>query len=135
MNKVTLFIIAVLLAFTAFFYYSKTADTQDNTPPSIAATDPASGANNVSTNASIHVYFSEEMDPASITTNTFYVTDSGGTTLQSQITYANKTAAVVLFGHLDEQGSYTATVSGNVTDFAGNPLGSDYSWSFQTGEE
>lgn len=128
-------VVICIVAVGALFYWAKTATTQDTSAPEVVSTNPGQGAKGVRTNASIHVYFSEPMDPSSITSNTFTLAGSLGSTVTGEVTYSNRAAAFIPFTHMDELTTYKATISGSVTDSFGNSLGSDYSWSFQTAEE
>ena len=125
----------ILVVVGVFVYRVRVAGTQDDSSPSVVSSNPASGASDVATNSSIHVYFSEAMDPSTITSNTFTLSGDMSSALTGEVTCTGRAAAFIPFSHMDTMATYTATIGGSVTDTAGNSLGSDYSWSFQTASE
>jgi len=99
----------------------------DTTPPTITGTNPAAGATNVATTSAVSVTFSEAMDPATITSSTFFVSGVSGA-----IQYSGITATFTPSSALSASMTYTATVTTGVKDVAGNALGSNRVWSFTT---
>lgn len=138
-KKGLLIILAMLICFALTHYASADAyatyDENDTTSPQVVANNPGNGARGVPTTPHVSVTFSEPMDPSSITTNTFALTDNFGSPVGGEVTYRNRTAAIILFTHLNELTTYVATVSAHVRDYSGNSLGFNYSWSFTTGME
>jgi hypothetical protein len=104
----------------------------------VLATTPANGATGVSVAASPTATFSEAMDPATLTTSTFMLIKQGTSTpLAASVSYdaATRVATLDPSSDLENGASYTATVdggTGGAEDLAGNPLASDFSWSFTT---
>lgn len=98
-------------------------------PPTVHFSQPTDGASDVPLNAAIAVTFSEEMDPKTITTDTFFL-DKGAT---GTVSYAGLTATFTPAGPLDPSTPYTATVTIGVKDRVGNPLEADHHWAFTTG--
>jgi len=81
--------------------------------------------------------FSEAIDPATLTGQTFTLKDSGGTVVPAAVTYdsASRTATLNPGADLGMGATYTATVTGGpggVTDLSANPLAADLTWSFRT---
>ncbi len=80
--------------------------------------------------------FSVDMDPSSITNQTFTLTRQGSSSsVAAQVTYnsATKTATLNPDSNLATSTFYTALIksgSKGVKDLAGNTLGQDHSWSF-----
>ena len=112
--------------------------TYDTTPPLVSSKTPAAGATGVGVGSTVTVTFSEPMAAASITTTTFVLRDSTGNSVAASVTYTNgqRRATLTPSAPLAHTTVYTATVTGGtggVTDVAGNPLASTYSWSFTTG--
>lgn len=132
MNK--LILIFGLILFTTLNYH-ETAIAKDNIPPEVISTSPNMRAKNVLTNSNISAYFSEPMNPASITSNTFTLANSFGTQIPGSVTYANRSTTFNPFNKMSGMTTYIATIHSTVTDFAGNPLGRSYSWSFMTGHD
>ncbi|MBM4053462.1 MAG: hypothetical protein FJ264_02070 [Planctomycetes bacterium] len=101
----------------------------DTTAPVIISTRPANEATEVSpVITEITATFSEAMDAATVGKSTF--TLSGGIT--GTVKYNNTTAAFAPYGKLDHSTQYTATITKDVKDLAGNVMASNYSWSFTT---
>jgi glucose/arabinose dehydrogenase/endonuclease YncB( thermonuclease family) len=110
----------------------------DTIPPTVLSTAPTSGTTSFGANADLSVLFSEGMDPSTINTSTFTLLKQGTTTpIAATVTYnlSARTAVLHPSASLDYGTPYTATVKGNVggtTDAAGNPLASNFTWSFST---
>ncbi|MBI2346298.1 MAG: Ig-like domain-containing protein [Deltaproteobacteria bacterium] len=103
----------------------------DITAPTVAGTSIPDGATAVPINAPITVTFSEPMDAATITTSSFQVADGTGP-IAGTVSYANSTATFTATAPLNYFTDYTATVTTDVKDAAGNPLAAPVSWSFRT---
>ncbi len=105
----------------------------DTTPPAVASVLPEADAFGVDEDTPISATFSDTMDAATITAGSFtLVTDSipvSGSVSYNSITY---TATFTPDADLAGSTIYTATLSTAITDTAGNPLASAYSWSFTT---
>jgi hypothetical protein len=104
----------------------------DETAPRVIATNPVDEATDVAVNASVIAVFSEAMDPTTISTATFTVF-AGEMPVLGTVNYAGVTAVFNPLGILDDDTLYTARISNVATDLAGNPLASDYVFSFTTG--
>jgi hypothetical protein len=104
----------------------------DSVSPSIIAVDPLDGATSVSVNNPIRVTFDDRIDPATVNDVNFSLVDGFGTAVSFSPSY-NPDSSVVTFNPdvaLAIDGYYTATVSANVADLAGNLLGQAMVWSF-----
>jgi len=105
--------------------------TLDTTAPTVfSSTTPQNGANNVDINPFITVTFSESMNASTITTDTFTL-DNGAS---GTVTYnaLSRTARYLPLSSLKNNTTYTATITTGVKDLAGNPLASNFTWSFST---
>jgi VCBS repeat-containing protein len=116
----------------------QTTVAPDTTPPSITATTPLNGATGVSPAVNVSATFSEPINPATLTTQTFKLQGQGGAPVSATLSYsaATRTATMHPTGGFAPQTLYTATItggSGGVTDSAGNALATDFRWSFTTG--
>jgi hypothetical protein len=113
-----------------FVWTFGTGVTADDTPPTVTLTVPAQGTTGVGTNTRVTATFNESMDPATITTSSFRVQGSTGT-----VTYADagRTAVFTPDQDLLPSTQYTATLSTQNEDLAGNSLSSSYVWTFTTG--
>jgi hypothetical protein len=106
----------------------------------VSSISPASGATGVSRTANVRANFNEDMDPATINTNTFQLRNSAGTLITAVVTYSAtyRRATLNPSGTLAANATFTATVRGGTTDprvkdGAGNALQTSRVWSFTTG--
>jgi len=107
----------------------------DWTPPVVAGTSPANGQTNVAVTAVMQATFTEAngMKASTIDSSTFLV-KKGGVGVAGSVSYdpGSKTAHFDPTGDLSYGTFYTATLTTGITDQAGNPLASDYTWTFTT---
>jgi hypothetical protein len=103
----------------------------DTTPPTVTSTTPAANATGVQVGASVSAIFSEAVN--GVSTSSFTLTPQGGSALTATVTYdsANKTAALDPNADLLPNTTYTAQLTSDITDLAGNVL-VPLSWSFTT---
>jgi len=110
----------------------------DTTPPTVTATSPVNGATGISATSAIAATFSEAIGAGTITASTFTLQPTGGGgAVAATLGYnaATFTATLTPSGALAASTQYTATVVGGasgVKDLAGNPLASNFTWSFTT---
>ena len=114
--------------FSDIFVYER-----ESLPPTVDSTSPAHNANDVAVGSSITATFSEPMNGSTIDTNTFTL-DNGVT---GTVSYdANSTTATFTpTNNLNYETTYTATLTTAAADLAGNPMLTDYTWSFTTQSE
>jgi hypothetical protein len=133
---------------------SDTPPPADSEAPTVMDSSlmPASGATNVARNTIVAASFSEAIDPKTLvttpkdsanpnvgTSTTFtLVKDGTSTSIDATVSYKDSTNTVTLdpSSNLAHNTKYTAKITGGtngVKDLAGNPLASDFSWSFTTG--
>lgn len=118
-----------------------TGATADATPPTAAAISPPDAGIGICLTQSVSVTFSEAMDPATISSSTFGVTDNG-VAVPGSVSY-NASSRVASFVPSAVAGfaasrSFTVTVLGGntgVKDLAGNALAANRVWSFSTGTQ
>jgi len=106
----------------------------DTVSPTVSSTVPSDSATGVAMNSAITATFSEEMDPETISSNTF-ILKQGTAEVSGTVTYSGVTGVFEPQSDLDPDTIYTVTVKGGgngVKDLAGNPMESDYVWSFDT---
>lgn len=112
------------------------AGNVDLLPPTVIATTPFGGQTGVSPYTSIHVTFSESVEPTTVNESNFIVRTFSGNQISGTIslsesgTYATFTPSVSFAAN----GTYTATLTTGIVDLSGKPLSEDYVWSFETGE-
>ncbi len=108
-----------------------TFSTRSIAAPMVISTDPLDNATGVLLNKTVTATFSEPMDPATINTATFTLTQ-GTTPITGVVTYTGSTASFNPSADLELGTVYTATI----TSGAKNPLGiaipSNHVWTFTT---
>jgi hypothetical protein len=107
----------------------------DITPPLVSSVSPAAGTAGVSLNTGLTAVFNEALDPSTVNSSTFELRNASGSLVAAAITYnaSSNTAKLAPSAMLVNSTVYTATIKGGtsgVKDLAGNPLASDYTWSF-----
>ena len=108
-----------------------TGAAQDTTAPDVSSVFPSDTATGVLLNTTISATFSEAMDPTSLTTTSFTVSGGGGVVAGTVSTSGSATTFTPT-SNLAGSTTYTVTITTAVTDLAGNPLATPYSWSFTT---
>lgn len=118
-----------------------TGSTADTIAPTVLSVNPTAGATAVCRTQSINASFSEPMDPTSIDTTTFRVTENG-VAVPGAVSYdpVNRIAtfspsAVTGFSANVALSVTVASGTAGVRDLAGNPLAVDQVWSFSTGAQ
>jgi len=119
------------LASDAVWSFNTGAGT-DVITPAVTATSPVDTATGVIVNKTLTAIFSEAMDPLTITNVNFTLADDLTADVPGSVTYSGFTATFNPTVDLSPDTTYTATISTVATDLAGNPLASDYVWSFTT---
>ena len=111
----------------------------DTTAPTITARVPASRATGVARTTTVGATFSEDMDPATINTNTVQLAAPGGALVTATVTYdaATRRAILTPSSQLAAFTVFTVTVRGGPTDprvkdQAGNALSATATWQFRT---
>lgn len=102
------------------------------TVPTVTATTPMKGAEDVAVNIIVEATFSDMMDASSINSSTFLMSDGvTGTIAYNSVT---KTASFKPDKPLSLKTYYTATLTTGIKNTTGNPLASNYNWTFKTSE-
>ena len=107
------------------------------TAPTVTSVTPANNGTQVPLSSVLTATFSEPMTASTINTTTFLVKDSSNNPVAGNVTYdaPSATATFTPSAGLVPSNTYTATLksgASGVTDFNGNPLAADFSWSFST---
>lgn len=110
----------------------------DVTAPTVASVTPANATRSVATTAAVTAQFSEAMAPATLTATSFTLrlgtsVIAGSVTLGAGGRTATFTPAAALANGTD----ITATIKGGAAgaaDVAGNPLASDFTWTFRVND-
>jgi hypothetical protein len=103
-------------------------------PPTVISVGPPNGANGVCPNTIVVATFSEAMNPSTINATTFTLTGPGGASVTGVVTYdaPSHVATFTPSSNLALDTLYTATVTTGAQDLFGNPLASDFVWTFTT---
>jgi serine protease AprX len=106
---------------------------RDTTAPLVQRVEPATGATGVPVGAPVSVVFSEEMDRTA-TTTALAVRKADGTSgaVPGTLAWNGTTLTLDPAADLEPATGYTATVSTQARDVAGNPLSSPVTWTFTT---
>lgn len=99
--------------------------------PFVMATSPINEAVNVALNEAVTATFNKPMNPSTINSNSFIVTQAG-TVVPGVVTYSGVIATFTPTNPLTATTIYTATITTIAEDVVGNPVLVDYSWTFTT---
>lgn len=105
----------------------------DTTPPRLLATFPADSSGDTAVQPTLAAAFSEAIDPATLTSASFVVSDALGRPVAGRVAW-DRQARLALFtpaAPLAPAASYTARLTAAITDPAGNPL-APAAWTFTT---
>ena len=117
---------------------------EDTTAPKVTDVVPMDGEQNVATGTNVETAFSEAMNPDTINTSTFILTNQDSSTpVEATVVYEtyNPTYSVAWLypkSELASNTTYTATIKGGASgakDEAGNALEQDYTWTFTTAND
>ena len=101
--------------------------------PIVVATLPANGATAVPVAQMITAAFNEAMNPATVNTSTFLLTNPLGASVPGTVTYSGTTATFTPAALLAASTLYTATVTTGAQDNLGHSLLGNFVWTFTTG--
>jgi hypothetical protein len=109
-----------------------TTAISDITAPAVILVNPLNLASKVVINSPVTATFSKAMDPLTINTATFKVAGITGVTGLVAYDAINKIATFTPTANFANATTYTATISTEGTDLAGNALAINYVWNFTT---
>lgn len=106
----------------------------DTTAPTVRSTIPVDAAPGVALNATITASFSEIVDPSTVSSATFLVTGPGLTAVAGTVAYAaaSNAATFIATSTLAPGATFTASLTTDIKDLAGNALAGNFVWSFTT---
>jgi hypothetical protein len=113
----------------------KTGPSPDVTAPQVLRTNPVDLSSTAFTNEKVTATFNEAMDSATISVVSFTLTAPLAVPVPGVVTYSTSAATAIFTPSSDLTAgtTYTASLSVVVTDLAGNPLASAFTWTFTTG--
>lgn len=115
-----------------FAWGFRTGTAPDTVAPRVSFTSPPSAATGTPVNTQVLATFTEAMDPSTVTTTTFILTQ-GSTSISGSVSYAGRTATFVPSDNLASSLTYVATITTGARDLAGNALVANFMWTFTTG--
>jgi hypothetical protein len=121
-------------ALAAKFVWSFTTSNAACAPPTVISVAPPVGATGICPNTPVTATFSEAMKASTINTTTFTLTGPGNAAVAGTVTYvaSSDVATFTPTNPLALNTLYTTTVTTGAQDLAGDPLASNYVWSFTT---
>jgi hypothetical protein len=108
-----------------------TTDTTDTTAPTVITVTPMNNLMDVDRNTAITAEFSEDILGTSLT-NTSFLVQASAPVDATVIFDGSRKATLIPDNPLEPLTDYVATLTTAVTDLSGNPLETDYQWSFST---
>lgn len=124
-----------------FVWSFTTGAAADLTSPTVTTVTPPDGTTGLCLSKTVTATFSKSMDPATLNTTTFFVSN-GPVGIPGTVAYdaVNKVATFTVSGAagFPPNASLSATVLGGtpgVKDLSGNSLASDRTWTFATGSQ
>lgn len=99
--------------------------------PTVAAIAPLNEATDVALNITVSATFSEAMDPSTVTSTSFTLTQ-GTTAVAGTVTYAGNIAVFTPTSALEPGLTYSANVTVGAKNLAGTALAEAKAWSFTT---
>lgn len=106
----------------------------DTTAPTVVFTAPVTNAKNVPINQKAYISFSEDMDPATLTGESFNLKE-GDTPLSGMVSTTGSSVIFTPANNLKNGTVYTATVTTRAKDLSGNALDNNYQWVFTAGTD
>jgi hypothetical protein len=114
-------------------------ETSNTFGPIVTAISPGIGAVGVSPLASVTAEFSKPLDPSTVNTSTFTLSDDKGHAVAASVSYnvSTNTATLTPSSPLAPVTIFMATLHGGpvgpvIKDTSGNPLAANFSWMFTT---
>ena len=106
--------------------------SMDTIAPTVVSTVPTNSATGVAFNSGLSATFSKAMNPLTIDATTFTLMQ-GATSILGTVNYSGVTAMFNPTVDLAYSTIYTATITNEVEDLAGNAMASNRTWTFTTG--
>jgi len=101
-------------------------------PPALIANSPLTGSVGDAASSVITATFSEPVDPFTVNSTTFRLTDTAGNPVPGTAGAIGAIATITPSENLAFLAAYTATATTGIRDQGGNPLPAEQSWTFTT---
>lgn len=109
-----------------------TGETGDVMAPMVITTTPLHDAIDVATSPAIIATFNESMDAQSLDASAFTLRDGSGSVAGVVTPFGDAAVRFTPAEALERETEFTATVTTDAADIAGNTLAADYVWTFTT---
>ncbi|MDD4912448.1 MAG: Ig-like domain-containing protein [Sideroxydans sp.] len=119
-------------AMSSIYSWQFQTTVADTTPPAVITTSPFANASDVNVGSAITATFSEPINPSTVTLAGAFTVMNGATSVSGTVTYDGATATFTPSAPLANSTLYTVTLTTVVKDLAGNAMGANNSWTFQT---
>jgi hypothetical protein len=121
-------------ALAANFVWTFTTSATACASPTVISVAPPVGATGICPNTLVTATFNEAMQSSTINTTTFTLAGPGNTAVAGAVTYvaSSDVATFTPTNPLTLNTLYTATITTGAQDLAGDPLASNYVWTFTT---
>jgi len=121
-------------ALASNFVWTFTTSTTACAPPTVISVAPPNLSTGVCPSTVVTATFSEAMKPSTINSTTFTLTGPGSTPVAGTVTYvvSSDVATFTPTNPLALNTLYTATITTGAQSLAGDPLASDFVWTFTT---
>ena len=122
------------LALASNYVWAFTTGSAACAPPTVISVAPPNGSSGICPNSLVVATFSEAMNAATINTTTFTLAAPGPVAVTGVVTYnaASDVATFTPSSPLALNTLYTATITTGAQDLGGDPLASNYVWTFTT---
>jgi hypothetical protein len=116
------------------FVWTFTTSATACAPPTVISVAPPNAATGICPNTLVTATFSEAMQPSTINGTTFTLTGPGATAVAGTVAYVASSdfATFTPTSPLALNTLYTATITTGARDLTGDPLASNYVWTFTT---
>ena len=109
------------------YYFS----TRDNTAPTISSVFPTNASTNVTIDKKPYILFSEEILPSTITKSNVVI-KCNGSTVDYSLSNSGNTITIEVINGLQTQSNYQVELKTGITDFSGNHLAANHTYTFTT---
>ena len=126
-----------LTLLTMFFLSACGGSSGDGTStPTVSSTSPEDVATGVARDSTITATFDDDILATTVDATSFTLSEAGSGSTSGSVSFdaINNVASLTPDNALEKLTTYTANLSTAITDLDGNPLSSDYSWSFTTAD-